>query len=301
MGPWLSYLPFFIVLMGCCAWSFIQLWMTPSERSRVPGLILGFGILISVGGQEFVEHAFKWPWYLGPLRSGFEEGSELVGMMILIYTMLPNSTGLFSHAHRTHAPAFSSVHAWRWLIVAASALVAWPIAILTAALDQQIVLGHYSDWLSCSLFFLSAALVLHHWLQSSREPKTFPTAAIFWLCMASMLCVQIDPIGDSSVFPYTRSFEAFGIELNARLILLALCCLGAAESFRARGNLYRAGAILLAFTGVLSAIFAAYSAQEALRWGYFATTVVGLTSFAALAHALREKASEPERMAAQAG
>ncbi len=24
MGPWLSYLPFLIVLLGCCAWSFIQ-------------------------------------------------------------------------------------------------------------------------------------------------------------------------------------------------------------------------------------------------------------------------------------
>jgi hypothetical protein len=301
MGPWLSYLPFFIVLLGCCAWSFIQLWMTPSERSRVPGLILGFGILISVGGQEFVEHAFRWPWYLGPLRSGFEEGSELAGMMILIYTMMPNSAGLFSHARRTQAPAFSSIHAWRWLIVAVTALVAWPVAMLSASLDQQVVLGHYSDWLSCSLFFLSAGLVLHHWVQSSREPRSFPTAGIFWLCMASMLCVQIDPIGDSTVFPFTRSFQAFGIELNARLILLALCCLGAAESLRARGSSYRAGAILLAFAGVLSAIFAAYSANEVLRWGYFATTAVGLTSFAALAHALPEKAAEPEPVAVQAG
>jgi hypothetical protein len=301
MGPWLSYLPFFIVLIGCCAWSFLQLWMTPSERSRVPGLILGFGILVSVGGQEFIEHAFRWPWYLGPLRSGFEEGSELAGMMILIYTMLPNSAGLFSHAHRTHAPAFSSVHAWRWLIVATTALVAWPIAMLSASLDQQTVLGHYSDWLSCSLFFLSAGLVLHHWMQSPREPGTFPTAGIFWLCMASMLCVQIDPIGDSTVFPFTRSFEAFGIDLNARLILLALCCLGAAESLRARGSSYRAGAILLASAGVLSAIFAAYSTHEALRWGYFATTAVALSSFAALAHALREKVTETESMAAQAG
>ena len=294
MGPWLSYLPFLIVLLGCCAWSFIQLWITPSERSRVPGLILGFAILVSVGGQEFIEKAFAWPWYLGPLRSGFEEGSELCGMIILIYTMLPNSAGLFSHARRTQAPAFSSIPALRWFIVVGAAIVAWPLSLFSAALDLQVVTGHLSDWLSCALFFLSAGLLLHHWNQSSRDARTFPAAGIFWLCMASVLCVQIDPIGDSNVFPFSRSFEAFGIELNARLLLLALCCVGAAESLRARGNGYRTSAIMLAFAGVLAAIFAAYSAQEALRWGYFATTVVALMAFAALAQALPEKARVTE-------
>jgi len=293
MGPWLSYLPFLIVLLGCCAWSFIQLWITPSERSRVPGLILGFAILVSVGGQEFLERAIKWPWYLGPFRSAFEEGSELVGMMILIYTMLPNSTGLFSHARRPHAPAFSIVPGLRWFIVVTAALLAWPIAMLSASLDQQLVDGHLSDWMSCALFFLSAGLVLNHWAQSSHEARTFPTAGIFWLCLASMLCVQIDPTGDSNVFPFTRSFEAFGLVLNARLILLALCCAGAAESLRARGHDYRTGAIMLAFAGVLSAILAAYSPAEALRWGYFATTIVGLTTFAALAHALPREVTAP--------
>jgi hypothetical protein len=298
MGPWLSYLPFLIVLLGCCAWSFIQLWITPSERSRVPGLIIGFAILVSVGGQEYIEKAFRWPWYLGPLRSGFEEGSELVGMIILIYTMLPNSAGLFTHTRRTEAPAFSGVYGLRWFVVASAALIAWPVSMLSAALDQQTVTGHLSDWLSCALFFLSAALVLNHWAQSSQERDTFPAAGIFWFCAASVLCVQIDPVGDASVFPFTRSFEAFGVVLNARLLLLALCCLGAAESLRARGYAFRGSAVMLAFAGVLGVIFAGYSAEEPLRWGYFAPAVVGLTAFAALAHALPEKARAAEPLPA---
>ncbi|HTU61695.1 MAG TPA: hypothetical protein VMF89_24735, partial [Polyangiales bacterium] len=222
----------------------------------------------------------------------------LAGMMILIYTMIPNSPGLFSHARKMHSPAFSIVHAFRWFIVATAVLVIWPVSMLSAALDEQMVDGHLSDWLSCALFALSAAQVLHHWAQSARQPGTFPTAGIFWLCVASVLCVQIDPIGDTSIFPFTRSFEAFGVVLNARLILLALCCLGAAESLRARGNLYRAGAIMLAFAGVLSAILSAYSAQEALRWGYFAAGVVGLTTFASLAHALPEQEHASESLPA---
>lgn len=286
MGPWLSYLPFLIVLLGLCAWSFIQLWITPSERSRVPGLIIGFAILVSVGGQEFLEKAIKWPWYLGPFRSAFEEGSELTGMIILIYTMLPNSAGLFSHARWTEAPAFSVVPALRWFIVAAAALIAWPVSMLSASLDLQVVDGHLSDWLSCALFFLAAVLVLHDWIQSSHDARTFPAAGLFWLCTASVLCVQIDPIGDSNIFPFTRSFEAFGMELNARLLLLALCCFGAAESLRARGGDYRSGALLIVAPGVLSLAVAAYSADDALRWGYFATIAVALTTFTALAGSL---------------
>src|SRR5262249_23470510 len=147
--------------------------------------------------------AFRWPWYLGPLRSGFEEGSELVAMIILIYTMLQNSAGLFSRAHHTHAQAFSVIPALRWFVVVTAALIAWPVSMLSASLDQQVVDGHLSDWLSCALFFLSGGLVLHHWAQSAREANTFPAAGIFWLGAASVLCVQIDPIGDSSVFPFT--------------------------------------------------------------------------------------------------
>ena len=303
MGPWLSFLPFLVVLLGCCAWSFIQLWMTPSEAPRVPGLILGFALLVSVGGQEYLEKAFRWPWYLSPLRSGFEEGSELAAMMILICTMLPNSAGLFSHARRTLAPAFSSVPALRWSIAASAAILAWPASTLSASLDLQHVTGHLADWISSALFFLSAALVLRHWISSSRDAGTFPATALFWLCFASMLCVQIDPIGDSNVFPFSRSFDVSGVEIGARPLLLALCCLGAAESFRARGSLFRISAIMLGFVAALSAILGAYAAEEPLRWGYFATTAVAVATFAALAGALPERrvTSQPPFGAAATG
>ncbi|MEJ1962868.1 MAG: hypothetical protein WDO56_15485 [Gammaproteobacteria bacterium] len=296
-GPWLSYLPFLIVLLGCCAWSFIQLWVTPSERSRVPGLILGFAILVSVGGQEYLEKAIKWPWYLSAFRTAAEEGSELLGMIVLIYTMLPNSSGLFHATRRSSAPAFSSVPALRWLIAAAAAAIAWPIAILSASLGLQVVEGHLSDWLASALFFLSAVLVLNNWIQSPQSGR-FPRAGIVFLCMASALCVQIDPIGDSNVFPFSRSLQFFDIELNTRLLLLALCCVGAGESLRARGQGYRPGATLLAFVGILSALFAVFPTAEPLRWAYLATTLVALSTFAALSHALRDRTDLPVALAA---
>ncbi len=63
-GPILSFVPFLIVLLGGCAWSFLQLWLTPSERPRVPGLVLGFALLVSIAGLELFERLVLLPWYL---------------------------------------------------------------------------------------------------------------------------------------------------------------------------------------------------------------------------------------------
>lgn len=298
MGAWLSFLPFFIVLLAGCAWSFLQLWVTPSERRSVLGLIVGFAILVSVGGQEYLEHAFRWPWYIAPFRSAFEEGSELLGMLILLCTMVHNSMGLFSSAHPPRKPAFSSVPALRWPIAIAGCLIAWPMAQFTAALNQPAVLGHPSDWLAAVLFAFAALLILHHWSQSSDGGR-FPVSTVAWLCSASALCVQINPIGQSEAFPFSHPAEVLGLELNLRLVLLALCCVGASESLRVRPQSqgYRAGSLLLLFAAVLGLWFSTISAPNPLRWAYFATTMVSLTAFTALAHALRQRAGITEAFA----
>ncbi|MEJ1962039.1 MAG: hypothetical protein WDO56_11060 [Gammaproteobacteria bacterium] len=285
-GPILSFVPFLIVLLGGCAWSFIQLWLTPSERPRVLRLILGFGILVSVGGQEIIERIISLPWYVRPFRAALEEGSELAGMLILIHTAMPNSAGLFGTLRPPTEPAFSSVAALRWPIVIGAAVLAWPVTELTVSLDEQALLGHFSDWLAAVLFFLCAALLLRRWLQSPRAQR-FPTAGVFLLCVASALCVQIDPIGDNNVFPAGTTVGLFGVELNTRLLLLALCCAGAGESLRAMGPGYRFSGSLLALVGALSATFAACLGPEALWWGYFATLLVGLATFTVLALILR--------------
>ncbi|HEY1283729.1 MAG TPA: hypothetical protein VGE96_04550 [Steroidobacteraceae bacterium] len=292
MGKWLSFLPFFIALLAGCTWSILTLWFTPSERPTVPGLVIGFAILVSVGGQEWLEHAFQWPWYLVPFRAAFEEGSELLGMLILICTMVHNSMGLFSSARPPRKPAFSSVPALRWPIVIVGAGIAWPMAQLSTVLDLPAVLGHPSDWLAAVLFVFAALLLLNKWSQSPDGGR-FPASTIAWLCFASALCVQINPIGESEAFPFSHPAGVLGIELNLRLVLLALCCFGASESLRARpqGHGYRAGGLLLLVAAVLSVWLATFSAPNPLRWAYFATTTVSLTAFTALAHALRQRAS----------
>ena len=105
------------------------------------------------------------------------------------------------------------------------------------------------------------------------------------LCTASALCVQIDPIGDTSIFPYGATLQLFGVTLNLRLTLLALCCAGAAESFRIRSQ--RAGIMLLSGAAVLSALLAAHSTERALTSGYIATTIVALATYSGVTLALQ--------------
>jgi hypothetical protein len=280
-GPILSFVPFLLVLLGGCAWSFVQLWLTPSERPKVTGLVVGFGLLVSVGGQEILERISHLPWYIRPFRFALEEGSELLAMLILIRTTMANSAGLFDRERPARAPAFTGLAAARWVILILAALIAWPLAALTASLGDQAALGHFSDWMSCALFFCSAALLARRWACAPvREP--FPTSSVVLLCAASAICVQFDPIGDASIFPASSTIEWLDLELNTRLVLLALCCLGASESLRARGNGYRLGALSLAAAGVMSAVFSACSTPSALWWGYFATSVVAIGAFASM-------------------
>ncbi|MEJ0035687.1 MAG: hypothetical protein WDO68_06370 [Gammaproteobacteria bacterium] len=289
-GPIVSFIPFLVVLLAGCAWSFVQLWLTPSERPKVKGLVLGFGLLVSIGGQEIMERIVTLPWYLAPFRSALEEGSELAAMLILVYTTLPNSFGLFENTRPAGGPAFSGVAALRWPILILATLIAWPLAALTASMAEQAALGHFSDWMSCALFFFAAAFVVRHWASATtREP--FPTSAVVLLCAASAMCVQFDPIGDRNIFPGSSTIDWFGLRLNTRLVLLALCCLGAGESLRSRGAGYRSGAASLATVGGVSAIFSAYSTPDTLWWGYFATTVIAIGTFATVALALRSPAT----------
>jgi hypothetical protein len=66
------------------------------------------------------------------------------------------------------------------------------------------------------------------------------------------------------------------------MLLLALCCAGAAESFRIRGQ--RTGIVLLMCAAALSVALALYGPESSLIWGYFTTTLVALTTFASVAY-----------------
>ena len=276
-GPILSFVPFIVAMLAGCAWSFRQLWITPSERSRVKGLLLGVALLMSIGVQEIAERLIELPWYLRPIRTAIEEGTELAGMLILIRASLANSE---------EGRAFLCVAALRWPLAVLGVALAWPLAVLTASLGDQATLGHFSDWFSAVLFTASAALIVRSWLQSTVR-ESFPVSAVALICAAAAICVQFDPVGNHETFPASSTVCVLGVVFFLWLLLLTLSCLGTAEALRARGRDCKAASLMMACVGLLAAVFAMYSTPDAVWWGYFATTAVATGTFAALAAGLR--------------
>jgi len=157
-GPILSFVPFLAALLIGCAWSFVQLWLAPSERPKVMRLLIGFALLVSAAAYELFERLVPLHWYLRPIHRALEEGTELAGMLVLIHTAAANSAGLFDATRPAREPAFNGIYALRWPLIFGAVAIAWPLAALTASLDGQAGLGHFSDWLSCVAFTFSAAL-----------------------------------------------------------------------------------------------------------------------------------------------
>jgi hypothetical protein len=222
MGEWLSFLPFALILVGASAWAFWTLWRAPLERRSVPWLILGFVILASVAGQEYLEHNLDWPWYVKPFRSAFEEGSELVGMVLIIHTCMRNSEGLFSNSR---GPAFSAVYGTRFFALFAAACAVFPMAHLTASLPDQEI-GHPSDWLTSTIYSLAAAWLLHVAVKSSGATRQI-AKAIGWLLFVSAMTVQLPPLS---------AIELAGWSFNTRQLVIALALFGVAEALRQAGR-----------------------------------------------------------------
>ncbi len=193
-GPILSFVPFVLALLAGCAWSFRQLWTTPSERPRVLGLVIGFGLLMSVGAQEILERGWNC-WYLRPVRTAIEEGTELGGMLVLIYTTMPNSRGRI----------FTSVTAIRWPLILLAAAIAWPLAELRLRWRSK-RLGHFSNWMSCVLFTSAAAMLVANWARSNpresfhRRPSSCSARPLHSACSSIQSAI-------TSCFRPARQFE----------------------------------------------------------------------------------------------
>lgn len=112
-GTWLSLLPFALALLGVASAGFVALWRLPPLRGTVVALVAGFAILGTVPpALEFAEHTRDWgiptTWsHPYNLRLVLEEGSELLGMLVLLHACAWGR--LIGPAGRERFPATSIV------------------------------------------------------------------------------------------------------------------------------------------------------------------------------------------------
>ena len=207
-GKWMNILPFVLILLGLFAYAAISLWSAADLRGRLLLILVAFSLFGFTALQEYLEHAVQWESLLTPgARASIEEGTELLGMLLLIRAALPNTQQLLAPG-RQRVDALNAPFAWRTpaLVLAA---VAVPFVVYLSDLwagDQR---GQPAEWLAATLFCLAAIAALRGLSRaSSRRKDVWPLVLIGASVTASAVSAGLD-----GMRPYILLVTAFLINV----------------------------------------------------------------------------------------
>lgn len=218
---WWGLLPFGAIILASVIWASRQMWFDPAERKNLSMLALAFGCFAATALNEYIEHAFAWPAALRPWRTGFEEGLELVGMLILVSVALRNTGGAFKAAAAGEArrPCLWVTHSMPAWVLLAVVAVSPLLGVLTTGLHDTFR-GRPADWLASMMFLLAA-------LAAWRPALCFGTSAPYPGRIGVGLLLVIASAGSVALQPQWY-VEAGSLELNLRLSVLVVLLLGIA-------------------------------------------------------------------------
>jgi len=160
---WIWVLPFALIYACISAYALVVLYRSEQYRSSAKLIGLGFLLFASVALQEEIEWSLDWSAnrYLRFFKSWFrpviEEGTELLGMILLLKASMINTRGLLSQYGPSTFPTLEAVKAWRTPVLILG-LVGGPlVAFFTESLPPDSS-GHGlpADWPAAALFSLAA-------------------------------------------------------------------------------------------------------------------------------------------------
>jgi hypothetical protein len=161
------------------------------SRQYVLPLFVGFGILGSVAIQEFIELAVDWGSGAGVwIRLAVEEGSELLGMIILLrVTLRPcmKIAGNYEISNRRLFTALSD-HARKIFFVLFALIPIFTIMMILVT-DHR---GRLADWLSI-ISFVTAGLFAFSRVMSGETTMVGRYTALAALCLAASIAPMYFP------------------------------------------------------------------------------------------------------------
>jgi hypothetical protein len=262
VGEWGLVLPLGAALGLPLGWALLVIGREAGWRRAIM-LGVGFALLGSVAVQEYFEHKLVWPdGVVSAVRVMVEEGTELVGMLLLMATLRANTALFDRESAAAGRPALDGLGCDARRLLLAAVLLAPVLLWLTLLVAEGDGRGRAADWLAMVLF-AGAGLAL------SRGPLLRgggPGALAAWLAAGAALAASLAVL----VVPPTSVREVMGTEAGTRLLVLAL--LGVALALAAAIAAFRRGASPL--PGLALALLAAV-----LSW-------LGPTPLAALAGSL---------------
>lgn len=276
LGVWglILVLGAFIGVILC--WALAVMWLAGgAERRKVWFLIVGLGLLGSVAMQEFLESALIWDGaWAHALRITIEEGSELLGMIILLGVAAANSVALMKDKTGRFSPAFALIVKNHHVILVSIIVSAPVIALLTAGLtDHQ--RGRPADWLAALVFLFAGSVAIGAWLEGKGG---LPTLAVIALTLL-LSCASV------GLSPYGLRETPFVTTSNMAIVIVAFGVLTVGISGWA-GFMNPTPLQLVFFAGVcLALITLAYSPGIAM----FLKILLGATIYELMARAQVER------------
>ena len=265
VGRWGLLLPLGAVLAVSLVWAILLLYRAGgAQRQCMWPIILGFCLLGSVAIQEFVEKTVEWNGDLTKaIRLVVEEGTELVGMLILLRTAMVNSDELMGSRVPRGATLFTAFNEYRKPLLVTTLLLALALVPLTMSLEDN--RGHPADWLSATIFLAAAALPVRIILLDKANGAVWGLAA---LCIAaSLACVALSEVGVLRIA--TSDISTKGAALA--VLSLLICAVWAADHRYEKDFLIISPLVM---TACLSLLIPATTAT-----GYLLPILLGLIAF----------------------
>jgi hypothetical protein len=264
------------------AWALWQLYRDPETRRTALLIFVSFGLFGSVIFQEIAEFYVQWPPALGGIRSGIEEGTELVASVLILYALsqlsvkqtpylfgqiIPNPFAMFGL--RQILPVFFVTH----LI-----FVTFFIHYLTI----DIYLGNPAVFYPLALLLLVACAVYWKYVDSAGN-TSMGVLALVALSFSALTVYSVIPhylILNYPLIPQAAlTYGIFSmiliVTLGARIFLLE-------QSWKAQDVLIVLGLLVMLVIGYLAN-------HETVNYIVSAVFVTGISSFIYLALTQPEK------------
>ena len=191
-------------------------WQSGDESKQyVLPLFVGFGIFGSVAIQEYIEHAVDWGsgavvW----IRLAIEEGSELLGMIVLLRVTLRPCMKIASNYEISNRRLFTALsdHARRIFFILLALIPIFTI-MTDLVVDHR---GRLTNWLTI-ISFVTAGLFAFSRVMSGETTMYGRYTALAALCLAASIAPMY--------FDHTAVWSISDFVVNKQILVIAIICL----------------------------------------------------------------------------